>query len=243
MDATRSVYLIDTENQHDWWVGNIKSNTANDKVVLFYSVNSPPVHYELIEKLLMTFSVRQLEFVETYPGKNSQDFFIMNRLGQMIAKAPKSKYIVISEDKGYDPLLWSLTQKGYKAYRRCYKANDANRVKAPNENEYNTILLNIPKGCNAKQKSNTNTQLSQKEIDVIVTDFCIRHDIPESKIQAIVDVSRHHKKPFDRTMAQEMVLVASRIKEGKWQGAEKQKLIKKFSDEATSTLLSSLNAG
>lgn len=86
MDATRSVYLIDTENQHDWWVGNIKSNTANDKVVLFYSVNSPPVHYELIEKLLMTFSVRQLEFVETYPGKNSQDFCHLHKKATRLTK-------------------------------------------------------------------------------------------------------------------------------------------------------------
>ena len=44
MDATRSVYLIDTENQHDWWVGNIKSNTANDKVVLFYSPCAGKAH-------------------------------------------------------------------------------------------------------------------------------------------------------------------------------------------------------
>lgn len=101
-DLTRSVYLIDTENQHDYWMKHIKSNTSNDKVILFCSVNSPRVTFQLMQTLYTSFAPRQVEYVETYPGKNSQDFFIIGKLGQLITTAPKSKYYIVSEDKGYD---------------------------------------------------------------------------------------------------------------------------------------------
>ena len=116
-DLTRSVYLIDTENQHDYWMKHIKSNTSNDKVILFCSVNSPRVTFQLMQTLYTSFAPRQVEYVETYPGKNSQDFFIIGKLGQLITTAPKSKYYIVSEDKGYDAYLYSLVEQGYKTFR------------------------------------------------------------------------------------------------------------------------------
>ena len=141
-DLTRSVYLIDTENQHDYWMKHIKSNTSNDKVILFCSVNSPRVTFQLMQTLYTSFAPRQVEYVETYPGKNSQDFFIIGKLGQLITTAPKSKYYIVSEDKGYDAYLYSLVEQGYKTFRLEFSSADVKPSNAPpTEDRCKSILL------------------------------------------------------------------------------------------------------
>lgn len=141
-DLTRSVYLIDTENQHDYWMKHIKSNTSNDKVILFCSVNSPRVTFQLMQTLYTSFAPRQVEYVETYPGKNSQDFFIIGKLGQLITTAPKSKYYIVSEDKGYDAYLYSLVEQGYKTFRLEFSSADVKPSNTPpSEDRCKSILL------------------------------------------------------------------------------------------------------
>lgn len=141
-DLTRSVYLIDTENQHDYWMKHIKSNTSNDKVILFCSVNSPRVTFQLMQTLYTSFAPRQVEYVETYPGKNSQDFFIIGKLGQLITTAPKSKYYIVSEDKGYDAYLYSLVEHGYKTFRLEFSSADVKPSNTPpSEDRCKSILL------------------------------------------------------------------------------------------------------
>ena len=159
-DLTRSVYLIDTENQHDYWMKHIKSNTSNDKVILFCSVNSPRVTFQLMQTLYTSFAPRQVEYVETYPGKNSQDFFIIGKLGQLITTAPKSKYYIVSEDKGYDAYLYSLVEQGYKTFRLEFSSADVKPSNAPpTEDRCKSILLRT---IDAKAMVNEMTMLAAR---------------------------------------------------------------------------------
>ena len=51
-------------------------------------------------------------------GKNALDFHIAFYLGELVAKNPKARIYVISKDKGFDPLIRHLKERGVVASRR-----------------------------------------------------------------------------------------------------------------------------
>ncbi|MGH9524159.1 MAG: PIN domain-containing protein [Terriglobales bacterium] len=51
-------------------------------------------------------------------GKNALDFHIAFYMGEFLAKAPASRCIVLSRDKGFDPLIKHLAGRGF-AVRRA----------------------------------------------------------------------------------------------------------------------------
>ena len=51
-------------------------------------------------------------------GRNALDFHIAYYLGELVAKSPKSTIYVISKDKGFDPLIRHLKERGCVASRR-----------------------------------------------------------------------------------------------------------------------------
>jgi hypothetical protein len=54
--------------------------------------------------------------VEGY-GKNALDFHIAFYIGERLTRAPKTKCVILSKDKGFDPLIRHLTGRGF-AVRR-----------------------------------------------------------------------------------------------------------------------------
>jgi hypothetical protein len=69
-------------------------------------------------------------------GKNALDFHIAFYLGEYLAKAPGAQYVVLSQDKGFDPLIRHLESRGFAVRRAAtlaepFPTSSPPRAKAP----------------------------------------------------------------------------------------------------------------
>ncbi len=76
-------------------------------IILFYTEHSPGISYmdlNVIREYPMSF-----DMILCYPGKNGLDFQMVSYLGYLIKTAPKSEYIIVSNDTGFDSVVrfWS----------------------------------------------------------------------------------------------------------------------------------------
>lgn len=109
----RTVYLIDSENVVDHWVGSIKLNSVLDKIIIFWSRNSRGISLWLLEDFLKSYPKEQVEFEECYTGGNSMDFHIVAKLGQLTARPTKTQFVIVSDDTGYDGIINHLYDEGF----------------------------------------------------------------------------------------------------------------------------------
>ena len=93
------IFLVDMENVHK--LTNINKLTANDKLILFYSDNTPPMPMDTIRAIVNT-NV-SLDLKRVHLGvKSALDFQLSSYLGYLLATYPDAKFIIVSKDKGFE---------------------------------------------------------------------------------------------------------------------------------------------
>ena len=104
------IILVDMENVHK--LTNINKLTANDKLILFYSDNTPPMPIDTIKAIVDTNVSSELKRVHL-GVKSALDFQLSSYLGYLIATYPEAKFIIISKDKGFDVVkkFWQTEKK------------------------------------------------------------------------------------------------------------------------------------
>ena len=75
-------YLVDSENVNDNWLMLLELADEKDKMIIFYTKNSPHMSYSSVIKLLQ--QRRTLQFEECYEGQNALDFQLISYLGYLI---------------------------------------------------------------------------------------------------------------------------------------------------------------
>ncbi len=110
------IYLIDTENVKSVWTLLLDRITDQDKVYVFYTMNSGAVSYEAITGILQY--GKRIELVECFTGKNGLDFQLVSYLGYMIRDNEKADYCIVSDDGGYDAAVRFWEKKGIKISRK-----------------------------------------------------------------------------------------------------------------------------
>ncbi len=110
------IYLIDTENVRSVWTLLLERMTSQDKVYVFYTMNSGSVSYEAITGILQY--GKRIELVECFTGKNGLDFQLVSYLGYMIRDNEKAEYCIVSDDGGYDAAVKFWEKKGIKISRK-----------------------------------------------------------------------------------------------------------------------------
>lgn len=60
-------------------------------------------------------------------GRNALDFHIACHLGEGICKSPQAEFVILSNDKGFDPLVRHLVARGFK----CQRDGQARPAPAP----------------------------------------------------------------------------------------------------------------
>ena len=101
--ASRKVYLVDTENVGSAWKELLPQKNVKDVIILFYTEHSPGISYadlNLIREYPSSF-----DMILCYPGKNGLDFQMVSYLGYLIKTAPKTEYIIVSNDTGFDSVV------------------------------------------------------------------------------------------------------------------------------------------
>ncbi len=112
----RTIYLVDTENATEWADLDWELGTM-DKIVLFHTEKSPHVKISSMMKILAL--KNKIEDCHCLCGSpNALDFQLCVWLGANASKAPKTTYVVLSNDHGYDVVCKQMQQKGYLVRRQ-----------------------------------------------------------------------------------------------------------------------------
>lgn len=166
-------YMIDTENVNAPAISNLAKNLHPDELIhLFYSDNSKGLPYAVLEILLQKPNQIQLEYC-ICGTPNAMDFQIVTILGLMIAACdPKrSKFRIITDDRGYDAVVQYWKWKGMPVERipsgsiqsmlerRCMSEQEIARIYAqPPKNESRKTddnlmnLLTMTREANIKEQ-------------------------------------------------------------------------------------------
>ena len=91
------IFLVDMENVHK--LTNINKLTANDKLILFYSDNTPPMPMDTIKAIVNTNVSFDLKKVHL-GVKSALDFQLSSYLGFLIGKG-FTDFTIISKDTGF----------------------------------------------------------------------------------------------------------------------------------------------
>ena len=105
--------LVDFEN-----VQQVDLSRLDDDfhVIVFVGASQKSVPIELV-KILQRLGDRVAWQKVEGNGSNALDFFIACHLGRMLERSPQAQCIVLSKDKGFDPLLRHLSENGLKCRR------------------------------------------------------------------------------------------------------------------------------
>ncbi len=98
-----TIYLIDTENVRTVWTLLLDRMTENDKIFVFYTMNSGNVSYEDLNGVIS--SGKNVQLIQCHTGKNGLDFQLVTYLGYLIKGNENADYCIISDDSGYDAVL------------------------------------------------------------------------------------------------------------------------------------------
>lgn len=125
---SKTTYLVDTENVGALWKHLLACLGSKDKLYVFYTDNSPHVSYQdLLE--IMQYPDR-FEPIKCYVGKNGLDFQLVSYLGLLLKSAPKTDYVIVSKDTGYDPVCKFWGDQGY-----CVCRKTTSVLKAPRQEQ------------------------------------------------------------------------------------------------------------
>src|SRR2546421_6171107 len=104
-----SVLLVDYENIGKIDLGAIP---AGVRVPFFFGASQKSVPTEFL-KAALRLGERFLPIDIEGQGKNALDFHIAFYLGEYLTRSPGTSCVVLSKDKGFDPLIRHLVRRGF----------------------------------------------------------------------------------------------------------------------------------
>lgn len=110
---SKSIMLVDYENVQDVEIATIPSKY---KVIIYVGSNQKTVPIERVAAMQKYGGRIQWEQVAGM-GSNALDFYIACYLGQVLVTDKTISCVVLSKDKGFDPLLRHLKGKGLNCRR------------------------------------------------------------------------------------------------------------------------------
>lgn len=123
-----TIYLIDTENVGNGWKALLEEAAGGDRLLFFYTENSPGLPYADLQQLLN--SKLRHEFLCCHTGKNGLDFQLISYMGYLLQgwRRFRRRIVIVSNDTGFDPALRFWTERGFTVERRpSVPVSSANR--------------------------------------------------------------------------------------------------------------------
>jgi hypothetical protein len=110
---TNKLLLVDFENVQQVDLSKLDESY---QVIIFVGASQKNIPIDLVASAQKLGSRIEWQKVEGN-GSNALDFYIAMQLGRVLEKAPNKSCIVLSKDKGFDPLIKYLNKAGLKSKR------------------------------------------------------------------------------------------------------------------------------
>jgi hypothetical protein len=127
--ARPRLLLVDFENVQPTDLSGLDDDF---NVVIFVGVSQKNVPLSLVTSAQKLGSRVEWQRVSG-EGRNALDFFIACHLGRVLERAPGTECVVLSRDKGFDPLLRQLNANGLACRRITSRAELETRPRARHE--------------------------------------------------------------------------------------------------------------
>ena len=173
----QKLLLVDFENVHQVELAHLDEHF---NVIIFVGLVQKTIPIELVMSAQKLGSRVEWQRVEGN-GSNALDFYIACHLGRVLEKSPTQHCIVLSKDKGFDPLLRHLSKTGLK----CKRINsllelepESATAEEPNYKRVLDQLGKTEKKLRPRKRTTLSTYIS----------FMFQNNIPQADVDRIIDI-------------------------------------------------------
>ena len=174
--------LVDFENVQQVELAKLDDSY---RVIIFVGADQKSVPFDLVTRAQQLGSRVEWQKI-TGNGSNALDFFIAFQLGRVFDQAPRPECVVLSRDKGFDPLIRFVNASGMKCRRISslaelhHKVATAASVPAPEDAKLRRVVEVLGKlekrGRPRKRKTLSQCisamfqkKISQQEVDRLIS--------------------------------------------------------------------------
>ena len=172
---TQKLLLVDFEN-----VQQVDLTRLDDRfqIIIFVGASQKSVPIELVTSAQTLGNRIEWQRVDA-SGRNALDFFIACQLGRVLEKSPQQHCLVLSRDKGFDPLIRHLNKNGLKCRRLNSLLELEPKTAQPEEPSYQRVIEVLGKSDKKSRPRKRKTlsqhissifqkKIAQEEVDRIV---------------------------------------------------------------------------
>lgn len=171
------ILLVDFENVPQVDLTKLKDDTS---VIIFLGANQKSIPTEMVtsaQRLGDRIEWRQIEG----NGSNALDFHIACHLGRILEKSPHLHCIILSKDKGFDPLLRYLNKNGLKC-KRINSLFELDPKSATTDDPNYTRVVEVLSKSEKKSRPRKRKTLSQHISSIF------QKKLPQNDIERIIDI-------------------------------------------------------
>lgn len=190
-NSSKTILFIDYENVQNLDFSSIQLEDIEVKIFVGQSQNKIP--FELVQSIQGL--GHRVEWIKIEgSGNNSLDFHIAFYLGRVSNNLSNSKFIVLSKDKGFDPLISYLKKQNIQCSRieEISKLQQTNKTKSPNhqntQNSPKSTDTLISKIINHLSKITQNSRpKTRSSLRQYIKSLLRSHQLGEKQIDAIIE--------------------------------------------------------
>jgi PIN domain len=175
---TQKLLLVDFENVQQVDLARLDDSF---QIIIFVGAAQKSIPIELVTNAQKLGSRIEWQRVDAN-GSNALDFFIACQLGRVLERSPQRQCIVLSKDKGFDPLLRHLNKTGLK----CKRLNsllelDPKAAAQPEEPNYKRVIEVLGKS-EKKSRPRKRKTLSQHISSIF------QKKLPQAEVDRLIDI-------------------------------------------------------
>jgi hypothetical protein len=175
---TQKLLLVDFENVQQVDLARLDDSF---QIIIFVGAAQKSIPIELVTNAQKLGSRIEWQRVDAN-GSNALDFFIACQLGRVLERSPQLQCIVLSKDKGFDPLLRHLNKTGLK----CKRLNsllelDPKAAAQPEEPHYKRVIEVLGKS-EKKSRPRKRKTLSQHISSIF------QKKLPQAEVDRLIDI-------------------------------------------------------
>jgi hypothetical protein len=180
---TQKLLLVDFENVQQVDLARLDDSF---QIIIFVGAAQKSIPIELVTNAQKLGSRIEWQRVDAH-GSNALDFVIACQLGRVLERSPHLQCIVLSKDKGFDPLLRYLNKTGL----QCKRLNsllelDPKAAAPPEEPHYKRVIEVLGKS-EKKSRPRKRKTLSQHIASIF------QKKLPQAEVDRLIDILFAHK--------------------------------------------------
>jgi hypothetical protein len=175
---TQKLLLVDFENVQQVDLARLDDSF---QIIIFVGAAQKSIPIELVTNAQKLGSRIEWQRVDAN-GSNALDFFIACQLGRVLERSPQLQCVVLSKDKGFDPLLRHLNKNGLK----CKRLNSlleldpkaTTQLEEPNYKRVIEVLSKSEKKSRPRKRKTLSQHISS----------IFQKKLPQAEVDRIIDI-------------------------------------------------------